>query len=189
MSCFSFHPRKLLTTGEGGAVTTADPALAGRIALLLSHGAKPEGARFEFVAPGYNYRMSELQAAMGRVQLRKLDDIVLRRQAIRDVCITGLVPLGFSPQCLGPDVHHNVQSLVFTVPDGMERDALCSHLAQMGVESTLGTYCLSGARYYREKYADVQPVAQRLQERTITLPCHDHLDPETIVAAVASFSG
>ncbi|TVM18440.1 DegT/DnrJ/EryC1/StrS family aminotransferase [Oceanidesulfovibrio indonesiensis] len=189
MSCFSFHPRKLLTTGEGGAVTTADPDLAERIGLLLSHGAVARGERLEFVVPGYNYRMSELQAVMGRVQLRKLDDIILRRQAQRDACAAGLAELGYMPQQTGADVHHNVQSMVFSVPEGLDRDALCRHLAEQGVESTIGTYCLSGTRFYKEKYDDVQPNAMRLQQTTITLPCHDAVDADALVRAVASFSG
>lgn len=187
LSCFSFHPRKLLTTGEGGAVTTNDESLAGPLGVLLSHGAVPAGDRFEFVAPGYNYRMSELQAIMGIVQLRKLDAIIERRRALRDVCARELGELGFTPQQAGPSVRHNVQSMVFTVPEGWDRDALCRHLAERGVESTIGTYCLSGTRYYREKYGDVQPVAMRLQETTITLPCHDDVDAGALIEAVTSF--
>jgi perosamine synthetase len=189
MSCFSFHPRKLLTTGEGGAVLTEDAHLAKKLGLLLNHGAKANGSGMEFVAPGYNYRMSELQAIMGRIQLPKLDEIIPRRQRFRDALIQGLEPLGFRPHSTATDVHHNVQSLAFIVPEGIERDALCRHLAQRGVESTIGTYCLSGTRYYREKYDNVQPIAQWLQRTTITLPCHDDVDPAMIIEEVSSFQG
>ncbi|MCJ2165645.1 MULTISPECIES: DegT/DnrJ/EryC1/StrS family aminotransferase [unclassified Pseudodesulfovibrio] len=189
LSCFSFHPRKLLTTGEGGCVTTADPAMAESLALLLNHGGTMVEDHLEFVAPGFNYRMSEIQAAMGLAQLSRLDDIIQRRQQFRNACTHELRSLGFRPQETGTDVHHNVQSLVYTVPEGMDRDRLIHHLAHQGVESSLGTYCLSNTKFYREKYDDVQPIAMRLQETTLTLPCHDEVDPDQLISAVASFSG
>jgi dTDP-4-amino-4,6-dideoxygalactose transaminase len=190
LTCFSFHPRKLLTTGEGGAVTTDDPRLADRLGLLLNHGgAAVDGGIFDFVAPGFNYRMSEIQALMGRAQLPKLDGIVRRRQALRDACAEAFAPMGLRPQAVGPDVVFNVQSMTFAVPEGMDRDRLIRHLAGLRVESTIGTYCLSGTKFYREKYDDVQPNALRLQQTTITLPCHDEVDADRLIRAVASFRG
>lgn len=188
MTCFSFHPRKLLTTGEGGAVTTDDPGLAKTLGLLLNHGGEMVDGRPDFTAPGFNYRMSEIQALMGRAQLPRLDAIIKRRQALRDACAEAFAPMGLRPQAIGPDVVFNVQSMAFAVPDGMDRDGLIRHLAELDVESTIGTYCLSGTKFYREKYRDVQPVAHRLQETTITLPCHDEVDADRLIDAVTSFA-
>ncbi len=88
MACFSFHPRKLLTTGEGGMITTADPELAARLRCLRQHGMDRSarerhagGASLDFVEVGYNYRMSDLCAAIGRVQLARLDQLLKRRRA------------------------------------------------------------------------------------------------------------
>ena len=189
LTCFSFHPRKLLTTGEGGAISTRDPALATQIGLLLNHGGRfdHKTGQLDFIAPGFNYRMSELQAVMGRLQLQKLDTIIARRQAMRDEFAFGLEPLGFTPQTTGDCVSHNVQSLVFTVPQGCDRNALCRHLGRLDIESTIGTYCLSGTTYYKTKYQDVQPNAQALARTTITLPCHDGVDTGAVIEAVASF--
>ncbi|WP_202945499.1 DegT/DnrJ/EryC1/StrS family aminotransferase [Pseudodesulfovibrio mercurii] len=189
LTCFSFHPRKLLTTGEGGAVTTDDPALAERLGLLLNHGGETVDGRPDFTAPGFNYRMSEIQALMGRAQLPRLDAIIGRRRALLDRCAEAFAPLGLRAQAVGPDVVHNVQSMAFAVPQGMDRDGLIRHLAGRGVESTIGTYCLSGTKFYREKYRDVQPNAERLQATTITLPCHDEVDADRLIAAVTSFAG
>jgi perosamine synthetase len=93
LACFSFHPRKVITTGEGGAVTTADPALDARLRQLRNHGAEASGAEasgaeahlpgaVRFTALGYNYRMSDLQAAVGLAQLARLDALVARRRAL-----------------------------------------------------------------------------------------------------------
>jgi len=189
LSCFSFHPRKLLTTGEGGAITTNDDSWAAKFAVKLAHGAEMVDGKFDFIDYGYNFRMSELQAVMGIKQLAKLDKIVMDRNRIRDAYVRGLEPLGFCVQCVIDEVIHNVQSLVFRVPKSFERDELIIKLRERGIETTLGTYCLSGTSYYREKYNDVQPNSMRLQETTITLPCFDGVDCQFIIDAISQLNG
>lgn len=185
LTCFSFHPRKLLTTGEGGAITTDRAEWSDWLDVKLNHGAKGmQGYALDFVDYGYNYRLSEPQAILGRAQLRKLDSIVAGRNAVRAACIERLAPAGFVPQRVAADVVFNVQSLVFVVPAGIDRDALIARLRTAGVETTIGTYCLSGTSYYRGRYGDVQPVAERLQRETITLPCYADVDVERVCSTV-----
>ena len=185
MTCFSFHPRKLLTTGEGGAITIHNPEWVDWFNRKLSHGAQGMlGYGLDFVDYGYNFRLSEPQAIMGRVQLRKLDAIVAERNQVRDACIARLAPAGFIPQHVADDVVFNVQSLVFRVPEGVDRDRLIAQLREEGIETTIGTYCMSGTTYYRGKYADVQPNAERLQRETITLPCYAGLGVERICETI-----
>lgn len=181
MTCFSFHPRKLLTTGEGGAITIHNPEWVDWFNRKLSHGAQGMlGYGLDFVDYGYNFRLSEPQAIMGRVQLRKLDAIVAERNQVRDACIARLAPAGFVPQQIGDEVVFNVQSLVFRVPDGVDRDRLIAQLREDGIETTIGTYCMSGTTYYRGKYDEVQPNAERLQRTTLTLPCYAGLDVDFV---------
>jgi len=73
MGCFSFHPRKAITTGEGGAITTNDDGLARKLRALRNHGLDPEASSSDFIMPGFNYRMTEFQAAFGTSQMKKLD--------------------------------------------------------------------------------------------------------------------
>lgn len=177
LTCFSFHPRKLLTTGEGGAITTNRDDWSAWFDVKLNHGASGMlGYGLDFIDHGYNYRLSEPQALMGRVQLRKLDAIVAERNEIRAEYVRLLGGAGFLPQQRAVDVIHNVQSLVFRVPDGVDRDALISGLREDGIETTIGTYCLSGTTYYRGRYSDVQPNSELLQRQTITLPCYQGID-------------
>jgi dTDP-4-amino-4,6-dideoxygalactose transaminase len=185
LTCFSFHPRKLLTTGEGGAIVTDRDDWSAWLDVKLNHGARGMlGYGLDFVEHGYNYRLSELQAVMGRAQLRKLDLIVADRRAIRDYCIERLLPAGFVPQAVAEDVDYNVQSLVFRVPAGVDRDRLIGSLREEGIEATIGTYCLSGTTYYRRRYQDVRPNAARLQRETITLPCYAGVDMDRVCDAV-----
>lgn len=190
MTCFSFHPRKLLTTGEGGAITFNKPEWVDWFSTKLSHGAfGMQGYGLDFVDYGYNFRLSEPQAIMGRVQLRKLDAIVAERNDVRRACMERLEPAGFQAQRIGDDVVFNVQSLVFRVPEGIDRDALIAGLREDGIETTIGTYCLSGTTYYRKRYDAVQPSAEWLQRNTITLPCYAGLDVDRVVDAVLSRVG
>lgn len=187
LTCFSFHPRKLMSTGEGGAITTDRNEWADWLRVKLMHGADGlRGLGLDFVDYGYNFRLPELQAVMARKQLARLDEIVDRRIAIRGAFIAGLRPLGFEPQMVNSDVRYNVQSLVFRVPEAVDRDRLSKALKARDIETTLGTYCLSGTTYFAKRYADVQPNAARLEATTITLPCYDGVPVERVTDAIAS---
>ncbi len=189
LTCFSFHPRKLLTTGEGGAITTNNILYAKEFEIKLNHGAIFENGKFDFINSGYNYRLSELQAVMGIKQLKKLDIIVGSRNKIRDEYIKYLEPLGFVIQKVNEDVVYNVQSLVFKVPNSINRDELIAYLKSKAVEATIGTYCLSGTTYYKNKYNNVQPNAKFLEENTITLPCYDGVDVKYISKIMEEYNG
>lgn len=189
LTCYSFHPRKLLSTGEGGAIMTDRDDWHEILQVKLEHGSRFVDGKFDFIDYGYNYRLPELQAVMGIVQLRKLDSIVASRQKLRAAFAERLSSAGLVPQEVGPDVEYNVQSLVFRVPERVSRDDLIAYLKAAGIESTLGTYCLSGCTYYREKYHDVQPTSRYLQENTITFPCHDGVDATEVCEQVLAFVG
>ena len=184
LTCFSFHPRKLLTTGEGGAITTNNEKFAQWLDVKLNHGAVYQDGRFDFVSYGYNFRLTEMQAVMGIKQLENLDSIITTRNRVRRDYIEQLQPLGFSPQIRGEGVVHNIQSLVFKVPQGVDRDQLVARLKSKGIETTLATYCMSGTTYYREKYNDVQPISASLEGSTITFPCYEGVPVLTVTNAV-----
>lgn len=188
LTCFSFHPRKLLTTGEGGAILTNNPKYAAWLDMKANHGASGlRGKVFDFVDFGYNYRMSEIQALMGWKQIEKLDGITERRNLIADKYAEVLEPLGLKRQQISDGVYHNIQSLIFTVPESIKRDELIDHLAEHNIESTLGTYCLSGTTFYSDKYNTIQPNAYWLENNTITLPCYDGVDVVRVSAVIKSY--
>lgn len=186
LTCFSFHPRKIICTGEGGAITTDRDDWALWLDTKLSHGAKGmKGPALDFIDYGYNFRLPELQAVMGRKQLAKLEAIVEGRNRVRDDYRRLLEPLGFVAQKVEADVRFNVQSLVFTVPPGCQRDALVARLKEYGVESTIGTYCLSATTYYAAKFGTRNPNARFLEAESITLPCYEGLDVDRVCRVVA----
>lgn len=187
LTCFSFHPRKLLTMGEGGAIATNNPEFAHKLAIKLNHGATMVDGKVDFIDFGFNYRMPDLQCVMGIKQLQKLDNIVTCRMLLQSQFHEALRPLGFKKQAIFPNVVHNVQSLAFVVPEQCDRDGLISYLAKHNIETTIGTYCLSNTTYYRNKYKQVQTVANYLGKNTITLPCYDGVEWQYICDKIQDY--
>ena len=184
LTCFSLHPRKLITGGEGGIITTNDESYARVLSYKLNHGQDETGA---FIDYGYNYRMPELSCAMVCKQLEKLDDIVASRIRQQKEYNERLAPLGFIAQKHDKNVTHNMQSIVFRLPDGLDQQALFAHLRERNIECIFGTYCLSECEYYRNKYHNVQPVASYLQHHTITLPCYADVPVDEVANCIAEF--
>jgi len=184
LTCFSFHPRKLVTTGEGGAITTNNADYARILERKLNHGAVRTDSAFDFIDFGYNFRLPELQAIMGIKQMEKLDTIIAGRNAIRDSYIKNLREAGLEAQKISGHAVSNIQSLVFKVPHGIGRDLLIAHLLKNNIESTIGTYCLSGTTYYKKKYKNIQKNALNLFNSLITLPCYETIDVEKVCEVI-----
>jgi dTDP-4-amino-4,6-dideoxygalactose transaminase len=178
-NCFSFHPRKVITTGEGGMITTDDDGLAERIALLRSHGGVRRDGRFTFEAAGFNYRMSDLQAAVGVAQMRKLDGLIARKRQMAARLTelldgVGGITLPREPSWGG----HIFQSYVVLLDEGLDRDAVIGLMREQGVETTLGTYALHAQPFYAREYhyepGDL-PGSYRAFRQSLTLPLYPQL--------------
>ena len=149
-ACFSFHPRKVLTTGDGGMITTNDRKLAGRMRRLRVHGIDIEGhVRHSagvyiesYAEPGFNMRMTDFQAAVGRVQLTRLNEIVgrrrelARRYAQRLAAIPGIVP-PHEPAW----ARSNWQSYCVGLPAACDQHEIMARMAKNGIASRRGILC------------------------------------------------
>jgi perosamine synthetase len=192
LGCFSFHPRKSITTGEGGMITTNDDALADRIRLLRSHGGRRHGNRFTFEAAGYNYRLSDILAAVGIAQLRKLDRLLHRRRLIAERYRELLADEErVVPPRLPEWDGHVYQSFVVLLEPGIDRDRVITTLADAGIETTLGTYALHREPVFVERYGyspgDL-PRSNDVFRRALTLPLYPDMrddDPAYVVARLA----
>ena len=188
ITCFSFHPRKLLNTGEGGAISTNNNIYANELMIKLAAGSSGKAEiGLNFTDFGFNFRLTEIQALMGWHQLKIIDEMIARRLEIKHSYINSLVTLGFRPQKINDNIKHNTQSIVFTVPKGLDRNKLVKYLFSQNIESTLGTYCLSGTSFNRNKYDDVQKNSLAIEASAITLPCFDGLDITPITQAIEKF--
>jgi len=203
---FSFHPVKTMTTGEGGAVTTNDPELYERLVLLRSHGITREPARlsdqpgtwwYEQQSLGFNYRMTEIQAALGRSQLRKLDRFIDRRIAIVDryqAAFAGLEWLRL-PRLRGPDrigYHLFVVQIDFE-RIGRSRAEVMAALAALGVGSQVHYIPVPRQPWYRKTFGEPGPfpAADRYYDQALSLPLFPAMtdeEVERVISAVHSLT-
>ncbi len=182
--CFSFHPRKSITTGEGGMITTSDDGLAGRIRLLRSHGGVRERGRFRFEAAGFNYRMSDILAAVGVAQLRGLNDHLAGRRRVAGWYDERLAGVDGVRLPITPDGRtHTYQSYVVLLDEPIDRDAIIVALAADGIESTIGTYALHAEPFFARTLdlrAGDRPASWRAVRGTLALPLHGGLTEDDV---------
>jgi len=212
MACFSFHPVKTATTAEGGAVTTRDPVLAECLARHRSHGMTREPADFaqpdlafdgagaanpwyyEMAEPGFNYRLTDLQSALGLSQLRRLPAFASRRRALARRYDEALAPLApaVRPVAAVPGcnpVLHLYAVLVDFAGLGIERAALMRVLREAGIGTQVHYIPVHLQPYYRRRYGDLDlPGARRYYERCLSLPLFPAMaddDVDRVVEALA----
>lgn len=193
IGCFSFHPRKSITTGEGGMMVTDRDDLAERIALLRSHGGVRETYYFRFEDAGFNYRMSDLQAAVGVAQMRKLSSLLLRKRALATQLSMRLQDIPGVQRPVEPnDCYHTYQTYVVVLDSAFDRDRVIAAMHRHRVETTLGTYALHAQPYFQRTYGYADgdlPVAYRLFRQTLSLPCYagmEDRDVDHVVDALAA---
>jgi dTDP-4-amino-4,6-dideoxygalactose transaminase len=194
LGCFSFHPRKAITTGEGGVITTNDLALANKIRALRNHGLDPEASSPDFIMPGYNLRMTEFQAALGASQMQKLERIIAkRREGARGYDLLLRDSNLGTPQAL-PDSRHVYQSYVVLLPRDAtaRRGEIIQTLKSRGIETTIGTYHLPLTTWFRAHgrfQAGDFPNTDDVASRALSLPLFESItegEQQEVVAALTS---
>ena len=216
MACFSFHPVKTLTTGEGGMVTTNDAGLAERLRLFRTHGISREPAGFqnhdlafdtdgaanpwvyEMQALGYNYRLPDILCALGLSQLAKLDRFVARRRALvarYRVLLEPLAPLVrcvASPRGCDPSLHLFVALIDFEAA-GRSRRRVMEALRARGIGSQVHYIPVHQQPYYEARYGRIDlPGADAYYERCLSLPLFPTMadtDPDRVVVALRAVLG
>jgi dTDP-4-amino-4,6-dideoxygalactose transaminase len=204
LAVWSFHPRKLLTTGEGGMITTGDPELAARARRLREHGMNVSAADRHrsrqpvlesYLEVGFNYRMTDMQAAVGLVQLGKLDAMVTRRRELAAAYRTMLADVpGLRAVDDMPWGQSNFQSFWVEL-DGsypLSRNKLLSALADQGVSARAGIMAAHRQPAYAgHSHLDLS-VTERLTDNTLILPLFHTMseqEQQTVVAVVRRAAG
>jgi perosamine synthetase len=174
VSCLSFHPRKLLATGEGGMCLTDDAALAERLRMLRNHG---QGAPGQFVAPSGNHRLTEMAAALGLVQLERLDALLGERRVLAARYRDALPELQLQRAPEGAVPNH--QTLGALLPEGVDRDEVIAAAAAQGVQLGRVSYALSQVPTVAARaLVSSNPVhAERIVERGVALPAYGGMAP------------
>jgi dTDP-4-amino-4,6-dideoxygalactose transaminase len=195
---FSFHPRKAITTGEGGMLATNDDEIAFRARALRSHGESitdeerhkaDEIIYPEFIMLGFNYRMTDIQAAIGIEQMKKFPMIMKERRRLAARYDGLLADLERAGYILLPPRHegfnHSYQSYVILLRDRVRigRDRLSNELHKRGIATRKGTYHVPGLRYYREAIGFKKgafPNSEIADERSLAIPLYAGMEDEDL---------
>ncbi len=191
-AAFSFHPRKSITTGEGGMLTTNNPELAIKAAKMRNHGAeiseeeRHNGAQ-PYVLPdfnvlGYNYRMTDLQGALGLVQLGKLDQFIAERNTWAQVYESELTDFEWIQLPMRPESgSHAWQSFVIRITGSNaseKRNKLMLHMEEHGIATRPGTHAIHSLGYYQQQLqltdADL-PGSAICRDTTMAIPLHNKM--------------
>jgi UDP-4-amino-4,6-dideoxy-N-acetyl-beta-L-altrosamine transaminase len=217
LACFSFHPVKTIAMGEGGAVTTNDAELANRLRLFRNHGIVRNAAQFEHTAeafapdgtpnpwyyempePGFNYRASDLNCALGLSQLTKLNRFIVRRKELVAVYDDRfrhfpewIKPVPIHSDC-DPAPHIYVLSIDFTRAPGQTRGSVMRALAEKGIGTQVHYLPVHRQPYYRRRCGALTlPGADAYYDRALTIPLYPAMtisDVNRVVDGLAAVLG
>ena len=181
MAILSFHPRKAITTGEGGAIITNDPEAAKKLRAWRNHGQLFDNGKRAFVLPGLNYRMTEFQAAIGRVQMAKFPSILERRKKIVMTYIENLQAVeGIRlPEW---DHEHTWQTFMLVL-EKHHRDHIVKRLQEKGIETGPGSVAGHMGKYFQDKYGykdDDLMVSSLLHRNGLALPLYPKMNDSDV---------
>ena len=196
IACFSFHPRKILTTGDGGMLTTNDSELDEKFGLLRHHGMDlPDTARHEstrvifekYVTTGFNYRMTDLQAAVGIEQLKRLDSILAERRRLATLYTKALKGLRGLRIFTEPSyARTNWQSYIISIEDPSAQKPVMQALLDLGISTRRGVMCAHLEEPYAAAWpAGCLPHSEAARDRGIILPLYPSM-PEADLQKVVS---
>ena len=194
-AAFSFHPRKSITTGEGGMFTSRDPGLSATADMLRNHGAsiseeqRHRGPRpyllAEFNLLGFNYRMTDLQGAVGLVQLAKLDRFIAEREQWARWYMEQLADIPWLRMPSLPEGGQHAWQAFTTYVDParapMPRNDIMERLQADGISTRPGTHAIHMLGYYRQRFgcrADDLPGARDCNDHTMAIPLHNRMVAE-----------
>ena len=212
IACFSFHPRKLVTTGDGGMLTTANPDFDRRFRLWRQHGMSvPDTVRHgssqvvfeDYVELGYNYRMTDIQAAVGREQLKRLPSILARRRtlAARYHKLLSTIP-GLGPPAQPAWARSNWQSYCVRLPEGCDQRQVMQAMLEAGISTRRAVMCAHREPAYRKEpwSCGLPPTecgcppgpcarlveSERAQDHAIVLPLFHQMTPKDVDRVAAA---
>lgn len=181
---FSLHPRKSITCGEGGVITLNDPALEKKIRQLRNHGIEMEEGKMIFEEAGFNYRMTDFQAALAASQMERLEAILKKKQELSEVYFNELRNEKISLPVVPGDRNHTWQTFHVVLAGGINQQQTIQELRQQGIGTNYGAQCIPAQAYYQRKYGhhsqNNYPNSWRAYSQGLALPLYEKLTKEDI---------
>lgn len=184
LGSFSLHPRKAITSGEGGLVTTNNDELAKKIRILRNHGVDYVDGKMDFVEAGFNYRMTDFQASLVISQLDDFNNALETKQTLSNIYLNEIdnpiVTLPYIPA----NINHTWQTFHIMLNSEDKRNELMNYLRLNGVNSNYGAQCIPHMTFYQKKYKHNSvikfPSAYRAYTCGLAIPIHDQLTEKNI---------
>jgi perosamine synthetase len=200
IACFSFHPRKVITTGDGGMITTSNPAWDAQFRLWRQHGMTvPDTVRHgarkviaeSYSALGYNYRMTDIQAAVGREQLKRLPEILMqRRRLARRYHVALSAPSALKAPFEPSWARSNWQSYCVRLPDGIDQIRVMQFMLDRGISTKRGIMCAHRQDAYAiepwRSYGDLAR-SEQAEDRAVLLPLYSDMTDEQQDRVIEAF--
>ena len=184
LGSFSLHPRKAITSGEGGVVTTNDDELAKKIRILRNHGVDYVDGKMDFVEAGFNYRMTDFQATLVISQLDDFNNALETKQTLSSIYLSEINNPIITLPHVPLNINHTWQTFHILLNSEDKRNELIKYLRVNGVNSNYGAQCIPHMTFYQNKYkhnsAIEFPNAYRAYTCGLAIPIHDQLTIENI---------
>jgi perosamine synthetase len=185
LGSFSLHPRKSITSGEGGILLTNDDDIALKLTVLRNHGIQSQNGIMDFVEAGFNYRMTDFQAALAFSQFQRLDSILEYKNALADVYYSVLnnkkVLLPWRPD----DRNHTWQTFHLLLDASLNQRETIKILAGQNIGTNYGAQCIPAQIYYTKKYkldaARLFPNAYKAYTKGLAIPIYERLSKDEII--------
>ena len=186
---FSLHPRKAITAGEGGVITTNDSTFAEKCRLLRNHGYDPAKGKTGFEAAGFNYRITDFQAALAYSQFKRFDDIKQKKEAIAERYLEEISNSKVELPIIPKGCVHSWQSFHLLL-NGISQTEAIAKLKQQDVEANYGAQCIPAVNFYRDKYKFESvrefPNAWNAFENGLVIPLYAQMNAEEVQRVIHS---
>ena len=191
MGCFSLHPRKNITTGEGGIVVTNNKKIHSYINSMKNHGIQNKNNKYIYIYPGYNYRLTDIQAVIGINQLKSINLIIARRKKIALLYNKLLSEFSWIKVPIFYQLRNSVyQSYQIIIGNNVNIKNLISYLKKNLIETNVGAQALHIQDFYKKKYNFKEsdyPNSYHAFTRGIVLPIGQHIDTKDVVSIYKVF--
>lgn len=185
LGSFSLHPRKSITSGEGGVLLTNDKILAKKLRCLRNHGIEIENGSMNFIEAGYNYRLTDFQGALAYSQFQRLNKILQLKNDLANVYYSAL----HNPKIILPIIpagrNHTWQSFHVLLDESLDQTSIIEKLKKEGVGTNYGAQCIPAQTYYQQKYkldaTHLFPNAYKAFTKGLAIPIYESLTEQQIL--------
>jgi perosamine synthetase len=185
MGSFSLHPRKSITSGEGGILITDDGVVAEKLRQLRNHGIQMKNGQMNFIEAGYNYRMTDFQAALAWSQFQRLEDILAYKEELGALYFSSIKNKNLQLPFIPPHHNHTWQTFHLLLQGSLEQKATIEKLKAKGIGCNYGAQCIPEQTYYQEKYGlpsvSLFPSAYKAYTTGLAVPLYERLTKDDIL--------